>query len=179
MPAVKRRLFNVLAAVSLVLCVSAVFLWISSYRYGARAERITPQRGMAVGTFVGGFYLASWPNPIVSQTRLTFSTCRWDVPYRSADGMSVIVSSPPDVSWRKLGFGVVSDTVGRSVFVPFWFVACVLAVPPVVAARRSIRLRRRRRHDQCAKCGYDMRATPERCPECGTAALPRAVGCPP
>jgi hypothetical protein len=31
MSAVKRRLFNVLAAVSLVLCVSAVALWAISY----------------------------------------------------------------------------------------------------------------------------------------------------
>jgi hypothetical protein len=45
----------------------------------------------------------------------------------------------------------------------------MLALTAVVPMTRQI-LRRRRAFDpdkMCESCGYDLRATPERCPECG------------
>ena len=36
-------------------------------------------------------------------------------------------------------------------------------------------LRRCRYRGRCQACGYDLRASPERCPECGTAVLPRSA----
>jgi hypothetical protein len=45
-----------------------------------------------------------------------------------------------------------------------------LAILPALAARRLRKRYGRRRLGLCAACGYDLRASPERCPECGTLA---------
>jgi hypothetical protein len=51
--------------------------------------------------------------------------------------------------------------------VPFWAVA-LSGVLPLVRLTRSVRCRRARRAGLCGNCGYDLRASPGRCPECGT-----------
>jgi hypothetical protein len=61
-------------------------------------------------------------------------------------------------------------------WVPQWWVLSVTALPPLLwcgLRLRSGRVKRRiRGMALCIGCGYDLRATPDRCPECGAAAPP-------
>jgi hypothetical protein len=56
---------------------------------------------------------------------------------------------------------------GRTYLVtaPAWAMILAFAVLPLLRLAR--RLRRRPPVGQCPTCGYDLRATPGRCPECG------------
>jgi hypothetical protein len=61
--------------------------------------------------------------------------------------------------------------------VPYWVVAVLAGVFPLLSIKVAIRWLRSRRHARagcCRNCGYDLRATPDRCPECGT--VPASCG---
>src|SRR5262249_24150072 len=58
----------------------------------------------------------------------------------------------------------------------FWFELAwplVISLPMTIVfgvkAGKRLMVRRKQGMNICAICGYDLRATPERCPECGTA----------
>ena len=59
---------------------------------------------------------------------------------------------------------------------PYWLVLLAAAAPGTlcVAVRRLPR--RRFPYVRCPVCGYDLRATPDRCPECGRAVGKLAYG---
>ena len=88
---------------------------------------------------------------------------------------------PRPWAYRVLGFDFVIDDsrtaharyrVYRAVF-PYWAPALLFAVIPAARAGPIWRARRRRRRGRlglCTRCGYDLRATPDRCPECGVEA---------
>jgi hypothetical protein len=61
------------------------------------------------------------------------------------------------------------------VFFPHWLAACVCALPLALWTWRRRRFRQRFRDGHCPVCGYDLRASPDRCPECGTDATAAAT----
>ncbi|MFI5382311.1 MAG: hypothetical protein ACHRHE_23695 [Tepidisphaerales bacterium] len=118
----KRRIFTILSALSLLWCVAvaaaAIHWYWTDNDFGWRTDVHQYERGQVVSTF--HFYM---------------------------------------------------DIV-RFV-IPFWLVLPVVFLPATLLPlewhirSRRWRIEDLRRQGHCTSCGYDLRATPERCPECG------------
>jgi len=73
------------------------------------------------------------------------------------------------------GFGYAAGATpyghNRVLLVPFWFLFLLFGATACASlyALRCARTRHRRSRNLCAHCAYDLRATSDRCPECGTA----------
>ena len=67
-----------------------------------------------------------------------------------------------------------SLSLGSDLRVPFEAIITWAAILPVYVVTSwgvgLLAARDRRRRGLCGECGYDLRATPQRCPECGTPA---------
>jgi hypothetical protein len=89
-------------------------------------------------------------SPVVSGREWTLPGCRIQQ-LRLYNGETVVWAG---IGYQPLLFG--------SVPLPeLWFILWV---------RRTLARRRRKAAGLCPACGYDLRATPDRCPECGTTA---------
>jgi len=85
-----------------------------------------------------------------------------------------------------LGFTIIWRTASGSIFdtdyrilveVPAWFPIILGVICPFFFIRRHLaKLRKQRgiRLGLCPVCGYDLRASKERCPECGTPIAAKA-----
>jgi hypothetical protein len=184
-----RILLNAATAVSLVLCVATAALtirsgWVSdglvwtTYFDGYTLDQY------AVVTSRGGLRFTASHNHGLNYTTDTAGgrpryrrgpAARYPLYDRSraqgvrawgpAAGFEVVVEagavtagSPPR-GWRQ-----------RSMTFPLCVPALLLAVPPAwYARRRLLRAARLRARGLCPACNYDLRATPDRCPECGAA----------
>lgn len=73
-----------------------------------------------------------------------------------------------------LDFHFRMDKSPRYAAVPLWAVTATFVVPwvPWLVSARKRRARSRAARGLCRECGYDLRATPGRCPECGSGAFP-------
>jgi hypothetical protein len=80
-----------------------------------------------------------------------------------------------DTLWGQLGFHVSYRKYPgyemRRASMPQWPLCVAAIIPPAFSFLRALRINRRKFSGLCPHCGYDVRATPERCPECGNTVV--------
>ena len=166
----RRRLFAILSAFSLLACVAIVALWVRSFWATDGVVYDWSRSGYGLmnnQTSCGVIYITHWYS---SPTR-----------YRPQPHLGFFwVSEPP--RWRfqlpphwhvyrvygdiclAYGPGISEDIV--LVPLPHWLLFLLSSLLPVFWFR-SARRRRRERVGTCKNCGYDLRASTSKCPECG------------
>jgi hypothetical protein len=174
---VKCPLFNSLAALSLALFIATIALWVRSYRVRDAAPGSLSNTGLQIISSRGRLVvlratLIQSPTPSTARAIIVRNflvlACTGDQ-----------LLNVPALS-NGYGFGHASTEGNHSVngrivvgyrfdllAVPYWSVIFLLAIIPALAINRS-RSAHFRTKGHCPTCGYDIRATPERCPECWT-----------
>ena len=185
----RRAISTFLFALSLLLTTVLVAMWARSYFILDEWSRVSPDnRTKAVCSYQGALHLiqcgtTSSPRPLT-----------WDsqaIPPRSHRGN---LHGYAVATWERGGFaqlayppanrirpatGPILTVVGllapwltvapsRVYVIPYWAMTLVAAIPLLHWTWATLRTARRKRQGLCQACGYDLRASHERCPECGT-----------
>ena len=180
MKGLRRTLIDAAAFVSLGLFAATLFLWVRGFwldehlrAYPDTAHRL---HTVILWTYRNGFCLGDMQRESSSADAAGVAQERSRTPHWSSRpsggagwerGFSYV-----DVRWKFAGFAWLrSPSAGNPWWAfafPAWFPALAFGVLPAWAIVR----RRRRCHPAgcCQHCGYDLRATPDHCPECGRKA---------
>ena len=174
--AVRRKLFKLTAAISLVLFLAALMMRSASAertRFHAIGDMHRPY---AIGSRGEYLALGRMKFPLSPPPRDPMSDIELMITWRQRNGGHGDMPSalgwdfydeaitPNDVFFGEIeSFQVVAVSYGALLF---W-----LAVLPGAWLFHAIRgrnvQRRRLKGGRCPQCGYDLRGSPERCPECG------------
>jgi hypothetical protein len=182
----RRRLVNWLAALSLVLCLATVGLWVLSYSIPTQvdARKLVDPQHHSLSAEEARFYGFDSVRGIlgVSYTNLKgeilpFMGWKFDISHPHS---GTIYHDPASTIFTRLGFHAWGQNWGGGSFQTYaitFHCWCLLVFFAVMSWGLIRHARRLAHHDPafCTSCGYDLRATPERCPECGTIPPKRQI----
>ncbi len=169
MKRLRRWVCNGLAALSLALCVATICLWIigcfSDVSLNWESNSISYSLSCSRGEMSSSRIVWGLPVPTAN--------AGWNLlflrPASLLDRNQILAGIIGHYRLRFLGFALFwihkpAVMEGPEFLWPCWALVLLTAVLPAM----WIRQRQRLKPGHCTVCGYDLRATPDRCPECGT-----------
>jgi hypothetical protein len=172
----RRFIRNALILLSLLLCITSILMWQRSYRVadgvthgrngyaldGTLIRRIRGVESRNGRLHIGFGQFSSVMFNSVSPREEGFHTSHASPVLHEASGGEVWAFS--GFQYKRWGQTTVLDI--RSLAIPYWFLSVTFGLWPMFWLTSRVRRKRKFAH-LCPTCGYDMRATPSRCPECG------------
>lgn len=169
---IRTLIFRLGVAFSTAACLTLLAVWVRSYVSSGRGEGFT---WIPV-------YRDAEPGFSFSADQLTVSVA-WDRGGIEFLWMRwhLVSMSPPPPNWRPPVWQHTRDSIAEPLSYEFeaskdgllrlgsriWPLVLLSLVLPAAAVTRFVRRRRRLRNGWCEFCGYDLRASTDRCPECG------------
>jgi len=181
-----------MSVLSLMLCAAVCVAWATSYTNVATMdlmhEWVTPTGGDIVTTNMAlyqgcvGYFrkVYRFDTPIDDDTDWS----RFRMRRVSHDQLDAFMAVDYANRW---GFGYENSTrIGQApygdptetdwaVVIPMWLPSLLLLILPLIQISKYVRGGRRIALGCCRSCGYDLRASPDRCPECGKVPPSNAV----
>lgn len=180
----KRILFSTLAGISGLLFLAVAGVWVRSFFQRDMVSFVTSKgNGQLIQSIRGRLHIISELEGRSSGAFLH----RVDRLSPDAVWNGAMSGYPVKVEWR-LGhvwqhytrqlFPLYSGFGGspfilthhRLIVVPYWSPALLFGILPTIWTWRFVKSGHRRKLGHCPRCNYDLRATPQRCPECGWTA---------
>jgi hypothetical protein len=198
MKRLRRIIFNTLTVLSLPLCVATAVVWVWSYTRGDEvAFDLRRAWTLRVTSYIGRLYVVADDDcgHLEAHGRWTSWKVGWkkgdwdagDSPSWAPPHCNDIFGYGVEHQWERYGFvfangkrfGYLGTMLGtpppdfgfyhvRGMAMPCWFFLSLMALPLLPVGLASRRKTKRSRSGLCLVCNYDLRATPDRCPECGT-----------
>lgn len=175
------RRFRILTALSTMLALILAFFWIRSFRHYDNFIWSVGGEQYEIATTIGNVSIcrlrdgADPFSPRISSLTSSPTVTPWRKGW-------LYLAEPRTCWWPQRNQGsIINTATATNLFaptgtfqvddIPYWMVLTPFMVLPVCyvigPARARDRARRWARAGRCPGCGYDLRATPASCPECG------------
>jgi hypothetical protein len=160
----RRIAFNTAAILSLLLCFFLIYSYFRSF---------LPAR-LHVESIDGSLMVLSWEGQIPSDPQSDIFNPASE---KFCGVRELLRTISPTSDQRFLGFrsirsgGIFFGVTYHIFAIPYWIIILPTAILPILWLRYRRRQRLRAKSGHCLSCGYDLRESKEKCPECG-AAIP-------
>jgi hypothetical protein len=185
----RRRLFILVWASCVLVTLALGAMWMRSYFAGdevswwsaadAAGRSEWTKRSIAFGRgqfrvdYRSGLDIGRWANPSGVTPGFRYEATKPYATYGHIDGppadfekWGVVFDYDHHVRPNALGDGEFR-WLSVMIVLPIWPVMSIFAVASAWPFIGMVKRGRRRKSGRCVVCGYDLRASPSRCPECG------------